>query len=177
MRLQICRNTANWLRLGIVDLFIPAEWQGKPTFPSLFPYKSCARGPERLIVQQKMKTGDYASQIDGVQFLRKRELEPVATQWYYRVANDFSPDAARSLFSALPDGCEICCFEADKKMEEAYLFFQRVGHSLMLRRGGHGWMSAQKEESLDRVISLFLASPLVAKPHPDFESFTITKSR
>jgi GNAT superfamily N-acetyltransferase len=36
MRLQICRSTANWLRLGIVDFFIPAEWQGKPAFPSHF---------------------------------------------------------------------------------------------------------------------------------------------
>jgi len=36
MKLQICRNTATWLRLGIVDFFIPAEWQGKPAFPSHF---------------------------------------------------------------------------------------------------------------------------------------------
>jgi len=38
MRLQICHKTADWLRLEIVDSFIPAERQGNPTFPSRFPF-------------------------------------------------------------------------------------------------------------------------------------------
>src|ERR1035441_3846 len=36
IKLQICLNTANWLRLGMFVFFIPAAWQGKPAFPSLF---------------------------------------------------------------------------------------------------------------------------------------------
>jgi len=26
---QICRNTANWLRIGMIEFFIPAEWRGQ----------------------------------------------------------------------------------------------------------------------------------------------------
>jgi hypothetical protein len=34
--LQICRSTANWLRLGLMFVFIPVEWQGNTSFQAIF---------------------------------------------------------------------------------------------------------------------------------------------
>ncbi len=39
MKLQICRSTGNWPRLGLVVIFIPAEWQGNTVIPSHFLYR------------------------------------------------------------------------------------------------------------------------------------------
>jgi hypothetical protein len=30
IKLQICRNTANWLRFGLFVVFIHAQWHGDP---------------------------------------------------------------------------------------------------------------------------------------------------
>ena len=122
-----------------------------------------------------MKTGEYAAAIEGVRFFLRKELEPVATVWEYQVTDGFNSDSARRVFAELPDGLEICCFDSTEKKEEAYCFIRRNGTRLMLRRGGHGWMTQPKEESLDRAVEILLASPLVKTPDPRFESFRVTK--
>jgi hypothetical protein len=124
-----------------------------------------------------MNSGEYASLIDGVRFVRRKELEPVATVWEYQVADGFTAESARRVFTELPDGLEICCFDLDEKKEEAYAFVRRVGRSLMFRRGGHGWMSEPKEETLERVVQVLMARPFVKKPNSDFESFRVTKKK
>lgn len=124
-----------------------------------------------------MNSSDYASSIEGVQFFRRKELEPVATVWEYQVTESFTPDSARKVFTELPDGLEVCCFDLDEKKEEAYAFIRRVGSGLIFRRGGHGWMSEPKEDTLERAVQILLASPLVKKPDSRFESFRVTKKR
>jgi len=124
-----------------------------------------------------MNSGDYASSIAGVRFFRRKELEPVASVWEYQVTEDFTPESARSVFANLPDGLEVCCFDLDEKKEEAYAFIRRVGHGFVFRRGGHGWMSAPKEDTLDHAVQILMASPLVKKPDSRFESFRVTKQK
>src|SRR4051812_24730831 len=124
-----------------------------------------------------MKSGDYASSIEGVRLFRRKELEPVATVWEYQVADGFTSQSARSVFTELPDGLEVCCLDLDEKREEAYAFIRRVGRNLIFRRGGHGWMSEPKEETLDRAVQVLLASPSVRKPDSRFESFSVTQQK
>jgi hypothetical protein len=124
-----------------------------------------------------MNSGDYASTIEGVRFLHRKELEPVATVWEYQVTDRFSADSARRVFTDLPDGLEISCFDLDEKEEEAYAFIRRVGRNLLFRRGGHGWMSGPEEGSLEQAVAVLLASPFVKRPDSRFESFRVTEPR
>jgi hypothetical protein len=124
-----------------------------------------------------MNTGNYATAIEGVHFKKRREIPPVATSWDYQIAPEFTRAAARRLFEELPSDCEIVCFDPEEPTEERYVFFRRQRGRFEIRKGGHGWLSDWKEELLDRIVDLFSASPFVAKPHPDFESFTVTQDR
>ena len=85
-----------------------------------------------------MKSGDYASSIEGVRFFRRKELEPVATVWEYQVTDGFTADSACSVFTDLPDGLEVCRFPDldEKHSEEAYAFIRRVGRGLVFPRDG-----------------------------------------
>jgi hypothetical protein len=109
--------------------------------------------------------------------MRSRELPPVATQWDYRVTSEFTADSARSIFSELPDACEVCFFDPERPKEEVYLFIRRVGKGLVCRRGGHGWMSGAEETSVERAAASLLASHFVQKPHLEFEAFSVSRSR
>ncbi len=124
-----------------------------------------------------MNTGDYATEIEGVRLMKRRELQPVATSWDYQIAPEFTRNAAQRLFEELPDDCEIVCFDPEEPTEERYIFVRCRSGLFEIRRGGHGWISDWKEDSLERIVDLFSASPLVAKPHPDFESFTVSRHR
>jgi hypothetical protein len=126
---------------------------------------------------EEMNSGDYASSIEGVRFFRRKELEPVASVWEYQVAEGFTVESARRVFTDLPDGLEVCCFDLDEKKEEAYAFIRRVGRGLVFRRGGHGWISEPKEDSLERAVQTLMASPFVKKPDSRFESFHVTKQK
>lgn len=128
-------------------------------------------------VEEEMTSGDYASSIEGVRFFHRKELEAIATVWEYQVTDSFTADSARRVFTDLPDGLEICCLDLGEKKEEAYAFIRRVGRGLVFRRGGHGWMSEPKEDSLERAVHVLMASPFVKKPDSRFESFRVTKQK
>lgn len=124
-----------------------------------------------------MNSGDYASTIEGVRFFHRKELEPVATKWEYQVTDRFSADSARRVFTDLPDGLDISCLDLGEKNEEMYAFIRRVGHHLLFRRGGHGWMSGSKEVTLEQAVAVLLASPFVKRPDARFESFSVTEPK
>lgn len=125
-----------------------------------------------------MKTGDYASNIQGVCFFQRKELEPVASVWEYQTEANFTLDSAYMIFTDLTDGLEVCCVDLQEKdPEEAYAFIRRRGSRLMLRRGGHGWLSEPKETSLEEAAQILLTSPFVAKPDSRFESFRVTQEK
>ena len=112
-----------------------------------------------------------------MRYFRRKELAPVATVWEYQVTDEFDAASARSVFVELPDGLELCCFDLTERSEEAYVFIRRVRDRLMVRRGGHGWMSEPMEEPVERAVQLLLASPLVKSPDQRFESFRVTKEK
>ena len=109
--------------------------------------------------------------------MQRRELPPVATVWDYRVTPEFGAESARSVFTELPEACEVCFFDPERPKEEVYLFIRRIGKGLVRRRGGHGWMSGAEEELVDRAASWLLASHFVQKPHPEFEAFSVSRNR
>src|SRR5689334_16269019 len=98
-----------------------------------------------------MKSGDYASTIEGVRLFRRKELEPVATVWEYQVKEGFTVESALKVFTELPDGLEVCFFDPESR-EEAYVFICRMGQRLMCRRGGHGWTSQPKEIAIEGAV-------------------------
>jgi len=126
-----------------------------------------------------MQPGEYATAIEGVSFFRRKELEPVATVWEYQTTERFSEASARSVFSELPDGLEVCCVDADLEPngEQAFNFIRRIGAALVLRKGTHGFMSGLEQVELPRAAELLMASPLVKKPDSRFESFRVTKQK
>src|SRR4051794_19055355 len=125
-----------------------------------------------------MNAAAYASKIKGLRFLGRKELEQVATVWAFQVSTDFDQDSARSVFRDLPDSLELSCVALEEKdPEEAYAFVRRVGSRLMLRRGGHGWLSEPKETDLERAVQILIASPFVKKPDARFESFRVTQEK
>jgi len=123
-----------------------------------------------------MKSGDYASTIEGVRFFRRKELEPVARVWEYQVTEGFTVESALKVFTELPEGLEVCFFDPEST-EEAYVFIFRMGERLMWRRGGHGWTSQPKEIAIEEAVQYLSGSPLVKRPDSRFESFRVTRQK
>ncbi|MCX7010518.1 MAG: hypothetical protein NTY53_25290 [Kiritimatiellaeota bacterium] len=122
---------------------------------------------------QRLKPGDYATALKGVRLFRREEQGLVATVWEYQVTHAFDADSARRVLTELPDGLEISCFAPTEKTEPGFVYFRRVNDRLMTCRGGHGWKSEPKEETLENAVQLLLASPLVKVPDQRFESFRV----
>ncbi len=113
-----------------------------------------------------MKTADYASGIRGFRFL------PGDPGYQYQTTPDFSRESAVQLLEALPAGCQVSFFDPEEKKEEAWIFVRRVGGTFQIMRARRGF-SKWKDESLERVLTLFMSSPLVKKPRDDFDSFRV----
>lgn len=121
-----------------------------------------------------MPKGDYASVIDGVRFLKRRELPPVSTSWDYLTVERFPIESAQRLFSGLPEDCQISFFDPGATQEEGWVFVRRVGQRYFIQRVRHGSFPPWSEQSLASILDAFSASPLVQKPSDSFESFTVS---
>lgn len=121
-----------------------------------------------------MPKGDYPSGIDGLRFLKKRELPPVSTCWDFQTIPAFPPDSARRLLSDLPEDCEISFIDPDAGNEEGWLFIRRVGQQYFVQRVRHGRFPPWEKQLLSSILTSFTSSPLVQKPAELFASFTIS---
>jgi hypothetical protein len=121
-----------------------------------------------------MPKRDYPSAIDGVRFLKKRELPPVSTCWDFQTVEMFPIEFARRLFNDLPEDCEISFFDPEAGQEEAWVFVRREGQRYLVQRVRHGSSTPWSEQSLSTVLTSFSSSPLVQKPSGSFESFTVS---
>jgi hypothetical protein len=121
-----------------------------------------------------MPKGDYPSAIDGVRFLKKRELPPVSMCWDFQTGEMFPAESARRLFNDLPEDCEISFIDPEAGQEEAWIFVRRAGQHYFVRRVRHGSFPPWSEQSLETVLASFSSSPLVRNPSDSFESFTVS---
>ena len=121
-----------------------------------------------------MPKGDYPSTIDGIRFLKKRELPPVSTSWDYQTVEKFSAESARCLFNDLPEDCQISFFDPEATQEEGWVFVRRVGQRYFVQRVRHGSFPPWREQSLASILDSFSSSPLVRQPSNSFESFTVS---
>jgi hypothetical protein len=113
-----------------------------------------------------MKTADFASGIKGFRFL------PGEPGYQYQTTQDFSLESAMKLLRGLPPNCQMSFFDPEEKKDEAWIFVRRVGGGFQVMRANRGF-SKWKDEPLDRVLQLFMSSPLVKKPLEDFDSFRV----
>jgi len=118
-----------------------------------------------------MSQGDYPTKITGFRLLRRRELPSVATSWDFQTTSGFSAESARLLFFDLPEDFDIAFLDAWKR-EESWFFVRRDGKRLFVKRGRGS--SSWEEETVEKIVELFMASPLVRKPCDSFESFTVS---
>ena len=113
-----------------------------------------------------MTRADYASCIKGFRLLSGE------SGYQYQTTADFSLESATRLLTDLPAQCEVSFFDPEAKQEESWIFVRRVGSHFRVMRASRGF-SKWKDESLERVIEMFLACPLVKKPLDDFDSFRV----
>jgi len=118
-----------------------------------------------------MPHGDYPTTIPGFRLRCQRELPPVATSWDFQTTPEFAAESARRLFAELPEDYHIAFLDAWKR-EESWFFVRRDGERLFVKPGRG--MSTWKEETMHKIVELFMASPLVCKPLDSFESFTVS---
>jgi hypothetical protein len=76
------------------------------------------------------------------------------------------------LLGGLPPNFQLSFFDPEEEKDEAWIFVRRVGGNFQVMRSNRGF-SKWTEESLDRVLHLFMSSPLVKKPLEDFDSFRV----
>lgn len=120
-----------------------------------------------------MKSGEYAAEIKGVRLFRREEKASVATVWEYQVTHAFDADSAHRLLTELPDGLELGCFGPTEKNENELVFIRRDQERVLISRGGHGWKSEPKADSLEHAVQLLLACPLIKTPNQQIESFRV----
>ena len=114
-----------------------------------------------------MTTADYASGIKGF-----RALKGAEPGYQYQTTSGFSLESAMRLLSDLPAHCQVSFLDPEEKKEESWLFVRRAGGSYKVMRACRGF-SKWKEESLDRVVALFMSSPLVKQPRDAYDSFRV----
>ncbi len=114
-----------------------------------------------------MTTADYASGINGFRLLKSG-----GGGYGYQPTAEFTLKSASRLLANLPEWCELDFFDPEKPKEEAYVFVRRFGdtyQTMRVTRVSSKW----GEEPFDRILELFMASPLVKKPFDDFPSFQV----
>jgi hypothetical protein len=93
---------------------------------------------------------------------------------YYRADERFSAGVASELIRGLPPLCELSFFDPEAKGDEGYVFVRRAELKTMVMRVRHGCFPPWAEDSAEAVARLLLASPFVARPSPEWESFRVS---
>src|SRR5688572_28751451 len=101
-----------------------------------------------------MKTADFTSEIKGFRFL------PGEPGYQYQTTPDFSLESAVKLLGGLPPNFQLSFFDPEEEKDEAWILVRRVDGNFQVMRSNRGF-SKWTEESLDRVLHLFMSSPLV----------------
>lgn len=89
-----------------------------------------------------MNPGTYVSTIQGVRFLKCREINQVATVWEYQTDDSFGPTSARAVFQELPGELQVSFFDPDMGKHEAHLFIRRIGKNELVI--SHGPMALER---------------------------------
>jgi len=121
-----------------------------------------------------MPKGDYAAAVRGVRFLRQRELPPVSTCLDFQTTEEFPIDSARNLLEELPEDWQISFIDPEAQIEEAWIFVRRVGQRFFAQKMSRASSRLCGEQSLEKMLTSFAASPLVRKPAGSFASFTVS---
>jgi hypothetical protein len=116
----------------------------------------------------------YPSKINGFRFLRRRELQPVATCWNFQTTEGYPLESAHLLLRDLPEDLELSYFDPEYGNEEAWIFVRRVGDRFFVKRARRGASRTWIELPFERVFASFASSPPVQKPAGPFASFTIS---